>query len=508
MTKTCLFPSAVLTVAEMAAADRAAIAAGTPGIALMEKAGEAVARAVAEGIGGRASILVLCGPGNNGGDGFVCARILMEQGHRVSLALAGEIAALRGDAAEAAAGWTGPVGSIAEAVPEEADIIVDALFGAGLNRPLDGEVAALVARVNAAKRFVVAVDVPSGVSGDSGQVLGVAIRASRTVTFFRLKPAHLLYPGRALCGAVTLADIGIDPTTAFAPGAVAPSMVRNGPDLWRRHWPDHTAQAHKYRRGSVVVAAGGLTGVGAPRLGARAALRIGAGLASVVCRPDALAAHAGRGPDALMQAVAQDGAGFAAEATRRKAAAVLIGPALGLDTQARDWVTAALGADWPLVLDADALTHMAAMRKEGFARIHARPNACVLTPHEGEFARLFGAEGEFAPERSKCERARSAARAAGAVIVLKGADSVIASPDGRAAINTSGSPALATAGSGDVLGGMIAGLLGQGMPAFEAACAGVWLHGLAGEKLGLGLIADDLPEALPSLIGKGWDDAL
>lgn len=500
MTETCLFLSAVLAVAEMAAADRAAIAAGTPGIELMQKAGEAVAAAVTGRAGSRARILVLCGPGNNGGDGFVCARILTEQGHLVSLALAGEPGALHGDAAWAAAGWTGPVLKIAQAVPEEADIIVDALFGAGLSRPLDGEVAALVERVNAAKRFVIAVDVPSGVSGDSGQVEGPAIRASCTVTFFRLKPAHLLYPGRALCGPVTVADIGIDPAIAFAAGGIAPSMFCNGPGLWRRNWPDHQAQEHKYRRGSVVVAAGGLTGVGAPRLGARAALRIGAGLASIVCRPEALAAHAGRGPDALMQVAAQDGAGFAAEARRRKAAAVLIGPALGLDEQAREWVMAALGGDWPLVLDADALTHLAAMQEQGFARIHARRAACVLTPHEGEFARLIGTEGEFSPRRSKCERARSAARAAGAVIVLKGADSVIASPDGRATINTSGSPSLATAGSGDVLGGMIAGLLAQGMPAFEAACAGVWLHGRAGERLGLGLIADDLPEALPSLI--------
>lgn len=502
MTEPLPCSSALLTVAEMAAADRAEISCGTPGMALMEKAGEAVAAAVAEEAEPDSRILVLCGPGNNGGDGFVCARILMGQGRPVSLVLAGMEDALRGDAAEAAARWTGPALTIADAVPEEADIIVDALFGAGLSRPLDGEIARLVERVNAARAIVVSVDVPSGVSGDDGQVQGVAVRASRTVTFFRLKPGHLLYPGRGLCGAVTVADIGIDPSVAFAPGAVAPSAFRNGPALWGEHWPDHDEQAHKYRRGSVVVAAGGLTGVGAPRLGARAALRIGAGLASIVCRPEALAAHAGRGPDALMQAPAQDASAFSAEIRRRKAAAVLAGPALGLDSQARDWVTAALKGEWPLVLDADALTHLAALPDTGSALIRARPGPCVLTPHEGEFLRLFGSLRSFSPTRSKLERARAAAEATGAVIVLKGPDSVIASPDGRAAINASGSAALATAGSGDVLGGMIAGLLAQGMPAFEAACAGVWLHGRAGERLGPGLIADDLPEALPELLAN------
>lgn len=496
--------SALLTVAEMAAADAATIASGTPGLALMERAGRAVADAVARRARPGMSVLALCGPGNNGGDGFVAARILAERGFKVTLALAGTREALRGDAAEMAKAWTGAVESIGAVDATRYELVVDALFGAGLSRPLEGEIAALVERVNASGRPVVAVDVPSGVSGDSGLAEGAAIRAIETVTFFRPKPGHLLYPGRALCGVVTLADIGIRPEIAFAPGKVAPAAFRNEPELWRRLWPTHAADSHKYRRGAVVVAAGGLAGVGAPRLGARAALRIGAGLATILCRPEALAAHAARGPDALMQAPAADAAAFAALLTARKPGALLIGPALGLDAAARALVMTALRDNHPCVFDADALTHLASCRPLAAKLLHRRAGPSVLTPHEGEFRRLFDGSPGFEQERGKLERARAAARSMGAVVVLKGPDTVIAAPDGIAAINATGSPALATAGSGDVLGGMIAGLMAQGMPAFAAACAAVWLHGRAGERLGMGLIADDLPEALPALLAEGF----
>lgn len=491
---------ALLSVAEMTAADATAIAAGTPGIVLMEKAGKAVAEAVMRRLRPGQRVLVLCGPGNNGGDGFVAARLLRDRGCHVILALAGERAGLKGDAALAAENWPGPVEAIAVVDPAQHDVVVDALFGAGLSRALSGEVAALVERVNAAGRPVIAVDVPSGVHGDTGLVEGSAIRAAETVTFFRLKPGHLLQPGRGLCGVVTLADIGIRPEIVFAPGRLGPSVFRNAPDLWRSRWPDHAAGTHKYGRGAVAVAAGGLSGVGAPRLGARAALRIGAGLATIICRPEALMAHAGRGPDALMQSAAADAAAFERILLERKADALLIGPALGLDVEARSWVAAALRSGRPCVLDADALTHIGALLPTFAARLRRRSAPAVLTPHEGEFKRMFGEAEGFAPECGKLERARLAARLTAAVVVLKGPDTVIAAPDGPAAINDTGSPALATAGSGDVLGGMIAGLLAQKMPAFEAACAAVWLHGRAGEQLGMGLIADDLPEALPALL--------
>lgn len=487
----------LLSVTEMAAADAAAIAGGTASFTLMERAGRAVADAVTRRGRPGARVLVLCGPGKNGGDGFVAAGLLAGRGFEVALALAGERAELAGDAAKAAAGWQGPILPVESVRPQDHAVIIDALFGAGLNRPLEGTVAALVERVNASGRPVIAVDVPSGVAGDSGLAAGPAIRADETVTFFRLKPGHLLHPGKALCGVVTLADIGIVPEMVFGPGKLVATSFRNEPPLWRMHLPEHTAQTHKYRRGAVVVAAGGLSGVGAPRLAARAALRIGAGLATIICRPEALAAHAVRGPDALMQVAAADAAAFEAVLATRKAAALLAGPALGLDATARAIVMAALRSNVLLVLDADALTHLAG-RSGLLAELVGRRGApTVLTPHEGEFQRLFGAGAGFAPGLSRLARARAAAASTGAVVVLKGADSVIAAPDGRAAINATGSAALATAGSGDVLGGVVVGLLAQGMPAFEAACAAVWLHGKAGEGLGFGLIADDLPEALP-----------
>lgn len=501
MSRPDLTQLALLDVAGMARADQAAIAAGTPGILLMERAGQAVADAVARRVRPGASVLVLCGPGNNGGDGFVAARLLAGRGLRVTLALSGERSRLAGDAAAMAQRWTGAIEPVTDLRPDQYDLIVDALFGAGLSRPLEGEVAALVAAVNASGQPVVAVDVPSGLSGDTGASQGEVVRAAQTVTFFRLKPGHLLQPGRVLCGTVTLADIGIAPELVFT-AAQPPTTFRNAPALWREAWPQQTVETNKYKRGSVLVVAGGLAGVGAPRLGARAALRIGAGLATIACQPEALAAHAARGPDALMQRAVADPQTLDRLLAELRLSAALIGPALGLDASAGEAVMAVLRAGAPAVFDADALT-LLAPRIGMLSRLAARRGgACVLTPHEGEFQRLFGSIPEIADTPSKLERARRAAHHAGAVIVLKGPDTVIASPDGRAAINTTGSPALATAGSGDVLGGLIAGLLAQGMPAFEAACAAVWLHGRAGEEAGMGLIADDLPEAVMRLLGE------
>ncbi len=483
----------------MAAADRAAIAGGTTGATLMERAGRAVADAVSRRLRPGEPVLVICGPGHNGGDGFVAARLLRERGLRVTLALAGARDAIRGDAIAAAARWPGQVEALAAVEPREHALVVDALYGAGLNRPISGDAALLIARINAAGQPVVAVDVPSGLSGDSGQAAGPVISAAETVTFFRLKPGHLLHPGRALCGVVTLADIGITPEIVFGQGGLAPAVFRNDAALWREQLPSHAADTHKFRRGAVLVVAGGLDGVGAPRLSARAALRIGAGLVTIACRPEALAAHASQGPNAVMQRSYAADAGLVALLADRRPAAIVVGPALGLDAAGRAATTAVLRSPVPAVLDADALTLLSG-RVGQLARIAGRRGApCVLTPHEGEFRRLFGEALGYGCA-SKLDRARQAARLSGCVIVLKGADTVIAAPDGIAAINATGSAALATAGSGDVLAGLIAGMLAQGMSAFEAACAAVHLHGLAGEALGMGLIADDLPEAIPAAI--------
>lgn len=487
----------LLSTRQMAEADRITIAAGTPGIVLMERAGAAVADIASSRMSAGAAVAVLCGPGNNGGDGFIVARILRERGLEVRVVLLGKAEALVGDAALAFGSWAAPLLPLEKLGETPADLFIDALFGAGLARPLSGQAAEAVALMNASGRPIIAVDVPSGLSGDAGLAEGPVVKASETVTFFRLKPGHLLQPGRALCGPVTIADIGIP---AGALDAIGASAFRNHIALWSDSWPRHAAGTHKFRRGAVAVVAGGIAGVGAPRLSARAALRIGAGLATILCEPEALAAHAARGPDALMQRAAADPAALTAFLEDRRIAAAMAGPALGVDPRAADKVRALVASDRPIVLDADALTIIANQPGGASAALSQRGAASVITPHEGEFQRLFGAEPSIAGEVSKLERARKAAALSGCVIVYKGADTVVASPDGRAAINTTGSPALATAGSGDVLAGLVCGLLAQGMPAFEAACAAVWLHGHAGERLGMGLIADDLPEAIPALL--------
>ncbi|WP_291547797.1 NAD(P)H-hydrate dehydratase [Bosea sp. (in: a-proteobacteria)] len=489
---------ALLTTAQMAAADRMTIAQGTAGIVLMERAGLAVADAAVRLSGipsSGATVAVVCGPGNNGGDGFVAARILRERGLAVRLSAIGEPAGLTGDAAEAFARWGGTPMPIGEAMVEQPSCVVDAMFGAGLSRPLEGQAAAAAELINASGRPVLSVDVPSGLNGDSGQAAGPVVRADETVTFFRMKPGHLLMPGRDLCGTITLADIGISDRVL---DSISPLAFRNGPELWKHAWPSHGRDAHKFARGAVAVVAGGISGVGAPRLGARASLRIGAGLVTIHCDPSALAAHASRGPDALMQRPLADLDGLHKVLEDPRLKVVLAGPALGLDARAHQFVSALSESPGAVVFDADALTLLAA--SPALLAAAGAQGSRVLTPHEGEFKRLFGAQAAVMDKPSKLERAIAAASSSRAVIVYKGADTVIAAPDGRAAINTTGSPALATAGSGDVLGGMIAGLMAQGMPAFEAASAAVWLHGRVGEAIGFGLIADDLPDAIPVLL--------
>ena len=487
----------LLTPAEMAMVDRLTIATGTTGLALMDRAGAAVADVVSRTRPTGAAVLVVAGPGNNGGDGFVAARILAQRGYRVRVGLLGAASALTGDAAAAAARWPGLVLSPDEADPRDADVIVDALFGAGLSRNIDGEAASLVSRINASGRPVVAVDIPSGVDGETGQVRGVAIRATETVTFFRLKPGHLLQPGRNHCGPVRLADIGIG---AGVLDTVAPRTWRNGPALWRAALRPPATLGHKYGRGHAVVASGGLEGTGAARLAARAALRAGAGLVTVASPGEALAVHAGA-LDSVMVRRSEGATGLAALLADRRHSAAVLGPALGVGSTTRDMVAAALAAGCAAVLDADALTSFAGAADRIAALVAGQESrAVVLTPHDGEFQRLFGAHAEINSAASKVTRARLAARLTGAVVVSKGPDTVIAAPDGRAAVNANGVAWLATAGAGDVLAGLIGGLLAQGLDGFAAAGAAVWLHAEAGASVGAGLIADDLPGALPAVL--------
>ena len=500
----------LLTPDEMASADRFAIAAGSSGYALMERAGEAVAHLAAHLAtnGGTARrIVVLCGPGNNGGDGFVAARRLAEMGFAVELGLIGPADALRGDAATARDHYGRPVADAFGIVLDGAPVIVDAVFGAGLSRAVEGRTAELLRRANTLRRDgarIVAVDLPSGVNGANGAVLGEAIEADATVTFFRRKPGHLLYPGRALCGPVELADIGI-PVAALE--RIAVLTFANAPGLWQALVPRPAALGHKYDRGHALVLSGGLEGCGAARLAARAALRIGAGLVTLAVPSEALAAQAAANT-AVMVRRADGAEGWLGLIADRRRSAVMLGPAAGVGEETAAKALAALVAGKAVVIDADGLTSFAEKPGLLFAAIREGNGACVLTPHEGEFARLFHAVPEFvalgtaAHGLDKLARARLAARVSGAVIVLKGADSVIARPDGRAAINENATPDLATAGSGDTLTGIIGGLLAQGMPTFEAACAGVWLHAEAGASVGRGLIAEDLAEALPGVLRK------
>ncbi len=486
-------PIDILTAAESAAADAAASAEGVPLDRLMRRAGEAVAACVEEMAGERRRVAVLCGPGNNGGDGYVAARVLAARGFAVEV-FAGRAATHGGAAARARDDWMAFSGDGGlrpfQAFQPAADaIIVDALYGAGLNRPIGGEEAAAIARAKGAQATVVAVDLPSGLSADSGRPTGPCLPAHRTVALFRLKPGHLLWPGRQLCGRTSVADIGLN--AAHVPQS-GPGLFVNHPHLWRTAAPRPPPDWHKYQRGHCLVVSGGPFQTGASRLAAIAALRAGAGAVTLAGDPAALqiqAAHV----TAIMLSPAPDAASLAGWIAERRPAAAVIGPGGGLDGLARARLEAAIAAKLPLVIDADGLTLLA----DRLDLVKGRAAATVLTPHAGEFARLFSelaANGD-----SKVELARAAARRSGCVVAFKGIDTVIAAPDGRAAINANGGPELATAGSGDVLAGLIGSHLAQGMPAFEAAAAAVWLHAETGRALGPGLIADELAGAVRPL---------
>ena len=479
----------LLAVEEMYAADAGAVAAGVSGETLMENAGRGLAAAIAERWPAGETV-ILCGPGNNGGDGFVAARHLEAAGFGVTIAQIGEPADLKGDAATMAARWSGAVVALEPEVVANADLVVDGLFGAGLSRPLDGVAAATISAANAQAVPIVAIDVPSGVHGDSGAVLGCAAQADLTVTFFLRKPGHLLMPGRDLMGEVVTVDIG---TPLSVLDAIAPQTFENGPALWQETFPWPRSGDHKYSRGHAIVVSGPINRTGAARLAARAALRAGAGLVTVACPPDALLVNATHLTAVMCQSF--DGSAALREVLddpRRNA--VLLGPGNGINNRTRDNVLAALAFDKAAVLDADALT---VFEENSAALFDAISGPCVLTPHEGEFRRLFPEIGGD----HKLERTREAARASGAVVLFKGPDTVVAAPDGRASINASAPPELATAGSGDVLAGLIVGLVAQGMPPFEAASAAAWLHGIAAATFGPGLIAEDIVEHVPDALG-------
>lgn len=490
----------LLTPKQMAEADRLTIKAGPlDGMGLMHRAGAAVAAVVLERFPAATVADVLCGPGNNGGDGYVVAKLLGQAGMPVRIWALGKPKPGT-DAAIAAAEC--PIASrrLARFTPTAGAVVIDALFGAGLSKAIDGEAARAIEKCQAAALPVVAIDLPSGVAGDSGKVLGAAFNADVTVTPFRRKPGHLLQPGRALCGETIVAGIGIDPRVL---DAIGPAAFENVPALWGEHFPRPSIDTHKYARGHVGVFSGGPSSTGAARLSARAAARAGAGAVTLLSPGNALQVNAAHLTSIILRKAdtPEEVAGWLAE---RKPGALVFGPGAGLQESVGDFalklVEASAGVVPHIVLDADALTHLS-RRRAMFVRAFRKNNApqIVLTPHEGEFARVFP---DIAADESlsKLDRARKAAKLTRATMILKGPDTVVASPDGRAAINANAAPWLATAGSGDVLAGITAGLLAQGMPSFEAACAAVWLHSEAGSRFGPGLIAEDLPDLLPPLL--------
>ncbi len=471
----------LLSVEQMGHADQLAIDGGMPGLVLMERAGEAVAEHAARLAGGR-SIVVLCGPGNNGGDGYVAARYLKKAGLNVRIAVLGDPEDLTGDARAAYQLWGGVVEPLWPIALEEDCVVIDALFGAGLTRKIDGPIANVLNAAHDLGIPSIAVDLPSGLNGNTGEVLGTALPATETVTFFRKKPGHLLYPGRGLCGTITVVDIGIPDTVL---DVIKPDVTENTPDIWfDQVFGRQASTDHKYDRGHLIVV-GSADMPGAARLAARAARRAGAGLVTLSVPEIARNVYLAGDPGNIVEARTD----FANTLSDPRRNAVVLGPGLGVNDETKSMVLGALkDGERTVILDADALNAFADTPSDLFAAIQG---PTVLTPHEGEFKRLFDVSGD------KLTRAKAAALQSEAVVILKGADTIIAAPDGRAAINANAPRWLGTAGAGDVLAGLIGGLLATGATPFEAACAAVWCHGEAGTHVGPGLIAEDITEAFP-----------
>ncbi len=484
----------LLTPVEMYEADRLTIQAGVPGFDLMQTAGLACAKFI-RNLCEPCPVCVVCGPGNNGGDGFVIARLLEAAGWPVKLLFAGEPEMLKADAGQAAKAWNGEV---LPAHPEElvgAGLIVDSLFGAGLCRETSGKIAELIQAINETDALRIAVDIPSGVDGMSGRVRGNAVCADHTITFFRAKPGHFLEPGKFHCGMVNVVDIGISSDVLKE---IQPLCCLNGPDEFSKSMPMPGAPSHKYSRGSALMVSGGPWNTGAARLAAMSALRVGAGLVTMAACQAALPVLASH-LTAIMLRKADNAREIGKILSDKRMTACAIGPAAGTGHDTVEKVLAVLDGGCAVVLDADALTSFEGNSEMLFDSIRAQPERpVILTPHEGEFSRLF--KGMEKSGDSKCQRAVDASIKSGAIVVFKGSDTVIADTGGRCAINSNAPAWLATAGSGDVLTGLCLGLLAQGVPGYEAAKSAVWLHGEAAVGFGPGLIAEDLPDRIPDAL--------
>ena len=479
----------LLTPSQMALADQLTINNGYPGIDLMENAGRAVVDTLNQQYVDAERILVVCGTGNNGGDGFVVARQLADLGRSVKVFIHGDITRICGDA-ELALAKIDKSMIIAELPNVEAfDVIVDAILGAGLDREVTGPLAEIIGLINSSGKPVVSVDLPSGIDGRTGRVMGAAVKANHTVTFFRYKPGHMLFPGRGHCGIRSLHQIGIEAEVTEHTGITG---VRNDPHFWIDQYPTPSLEAHKYDRGHTLVLSGPPTATGAARLLAGAALRSGSGLVTIASPTDAIPINAAH-LTSVMLLKADNPKDVKHILKDKRFNCVALGPGMPPDKQTIAMVKQVLELQRKTVLDAGALTAFAEKPETFFKHLEKNPSDTFLTPHAGEFARLFPNETTLT---SKIERAVSAAERSGAIVVLKGPDTIVACPTGQVSVSDNAPPWLATAGSGDVLAGIIAGLASQGIPGFEAACAGVWLHGDAANRLGPGMISSDLDQGL------------
>lgn len=487
----------LLTPDEARKADTLAMKNGKSGVELMETAGRAVADTVVDYVGTPlelgGEIVVLCGPGNNGGDGFVAARHLDEWGYPVRVMLLGEPSDLKGDAAKMADKWQGVIGSTSNESINGAAVIIDSLFGTGLNKPVDGEVAELLTSANEADAFRVAVDIPSGLNAETGNVLGNCFQADATVTFFHKKPGHLVAPGRFYCGGadhVHVADIGV-PSTVLS--EMEPNHFSNEPSLWSNVYPFQGPASHKYDRGHLLVLGGKEPTLGASRLASLSALRVGAGLVTLAAPSESYPVQASALTDVMVRRF-DSAFGFVGILADPRIGTVLMGPGAGVGEKTVELVQQAGVKKCNMVLDADVLASFIG-RAEQLKSI--ADGEVVITPHEGEFSRLFP---KLDIDGDRIAAARAAAKITGSIVVLKGVSTIVASADGRVSIASNGPSWLAVGGTGDVLAGLIAGLVAQGMPAFEAASAAVWIHGEAGMKAGRGLIASDLLDVIPSVL--------
>lgn len=490
----CKADQAVLSCENMGKADAYAMQKGVSGTVLMTRAGQAMAREILYRWAPRPTA-VLCGPGNNGGDGWVVARQLQQAGWSVTLFSLVPMSDLKGDAAWAAAQWEGRVCTPDMFDPADYGLVVDALFGAGLSRPVEGEAARMLSALKDARRVVVAADVPSGLDGDTARADGVVCPADLTVTFHRFKPGHLLEPGRSLCGECVCADIGIPEGWSES---VSIEAEHNNPVLWSVPGLNLPRASHKHARGRLCVLSGSRGASGAAQLAAKAGLIGGAGFVTILSGQGALNEIASANPELVARSYDRQ-LGFDTVLSSHRADAAVLGPGAGITDSLTDQVLSASGAEIPLVLDADALSVFEDAPQRLFAALHAH---CVLTPHGGEYARLFPdlAKDHASGKINKITATRRAAQRAGAIVMFKGPDTVIAHPDGRVRINTHASARLATAGTGDVLAGLIGALLAQGQSAFDAASAAAWSHGDAGLRLGPGAIVTDVLGQLPSVL--------